>query len=191
MTLVQRTWANMITHFREAQEEDLSSLPTAGDIFHQANSMTTMADLVAQRLLEAMPPPPPEPAVPSDTVNTAIITQREISLAAREAALLTQMQEMMTVLRTGTVNNHSQQRRNNRGRGSSGSGRTTTTATSTTTNGGRRTPGPRQYCWSHGACAHNSSECNSPHDGHQSTATFQNMQGGSTNNLQWVPTTSG
>jgi hypothetical protein len=184
MTVVQRTWANMITHFREAQE-DLSSLPTAGDIFHQANSMTTMADLVAQRLLEAMPPPPPEAVPPPDTVNT-IITQREISLAAREAALLTQMQEMMTVLRTGTVNTHTQQRRNNRGRGGGG-GRNNNTA-HTTSNGGRRTPGPRQYCWSHGACAHSSSECNSPHDGHQTTATFQTMQGGSTNNLQWVPT---
>jgi hypothetical protein len=192
MTIVQRTWANMITHFREAQE-DLSSLPTAGDIFHQANSMTTMADLVAQRLLEAMPPPPPEATVLPDTVNT-VISQREISLAAREAALLTQMQEMMTALRTGTVNNHSQQRRNNRGRSNgngNGSGRNNYTP-SNNTNGGRRAPGPRQYCWTHGACAHTSAECNSTQDGgHQATATFQNMQGGSTNNLQWVPTTNG
>jgi hypothetical protein len=186
MTIVQRTWANMITHFREAQE-DLSSLPTAGDMFHQANSMNTMAALVAQRLLEAMPATPPEIVVPSDTVNT-VITQREISLAAREAALLTQMQEMMTVLRTGTANTHTQQRRNNRGgRGNSG-GRNHAQATNTA--GGRRIAGPRQYCWSHGACAHSSAECNSPQDGHQTTATFQNMQGGSTNNLQWVPTTS-
>ena len=188
MTIVQRTWANMITHFREAQE-DLSSLPTAGDMFHQANSMNTMADLVAQRLLEAMPATPPEPVVPSDTINT-VITQREISLAAREAALLTQMQEMMTVLRTGTVNTHTQQRRSTRGgRGGNGGGRTNTQANNN--NGGRRLAGPRQYCWSHGACAHSSAECNSPQEGHQATATFQNMLGGSTNNLQWVPTTGG
>jgi len=185
MTIIQRTWANMITHFREAQE-DLSSLPTAGDMFHHANSMTTMADLVAQRLLEAMPPPPPEAVVPSDTINTAI-TQREISLAAREAALLTQMQEMMTVMRTGTANTHTQQRRNNRGRG--GGGNTNNTPTNNT-NGNRRLPGPRQYCWTHGACAHNSPGCNAPQAGHQITATFQNMQGGSTRNLQWVPTTN-
>jgi hypothetical protein len=186
MTTVQRTWANMITHFHEAQE-DLSSLPTAGDMFHQANSMSTMADLVAQLLLEAMPPTPPEPVVPSNTINTAI-TQREILLAAREAALLTQIQEMMTVLCMGTTNNHTQQQRNNRGRGGGG-GRTSTT-TSTTNNGNRRTPSPCQYCWTHGACAHNSLECNLPQDGHQTTTTFQNMQGGSTNNLQWVPTTN-
>jgi hypothetical protein len=186
MTIVQRTWANMITHFREAQE-DLSSLPTAGDMFHQANSMNTMADLVAQRLLEAMPAPPPEPVVPSDTINT-VITQREISLAAREAALLTQMQEMMTVLRTGTVNTHTQQRRSTRGGRGNGGGRNNSTQ-SNNNNGGRRLAGPRQYCWSHGACAHSSAECNSPQEGHQPTATFQNMLGGSTNNLQWVPTT--
>ena len=187
MTIVQRTWANMITHFREAQE-DLSSLPTAGDMFHQANSMNTMADLVAQRLLEAMPSTPPEPVVPADTVNT-VITQREISLAAREAALLTQMQEMMTVLRTGTANTNTQQRRNNRGGGRGNSGGRNN-AQGTNTAGGRRIAGPRQYCWSHGACAHSSAECNSPQDGHKTTATFQNMQGGSTNNLQWIPTTS-
>jgi hypothetical protein len=182
--LIERTWANMLIHFREAQN-DLSSLPTAADMFHQANAMNTMADLVAQRLLDAMPPNP-EAAVPSDTINT-VITQREISLAAREAALLTQMQEMMTVMRTGTVNTHSQQRRNNRGRG--GRGRNNDTPNNGNRSG-RQQAAPRLYCWSHGACAHSSAACNTPSPGHQTTATFQNMQGGSTNNLQWVPTNS-
>ncbi len=182
MTTVQRTWPNMLTHFREAQN-DLSSLPTAADMFHQANAMTTMAELVAQRLLEAMPPPPaPEPEITTDTVN-AVINQREISLAAREAALLSQMQEMMTAMRTGTVNTHSQQRRNNRG-GRGGGGRNNDTR-----NDGRgRQATPRTYCWTHGACAHGSAACHSPATGHQTTATFQNMMGGSTRGLQYIPT---
>jgi hypothetical protein len=45
----------MTQHFRDAQT-DLSSLPTAGDVFHQQPShqanVATMADLVAQRLLD-------------------------------------------------------------------------------------------------------------------------------------------
>jgi hypothetical protein len=70
MTACQRTWANMITHFREAQQ-DLSSLRTAGDMFHQANTMSTMADLVAQRLLDTMPTTQ-EVENPVEAINTAI-----------------------------------------------------------------------------------------------------------------------
>ena len=59
--LTTRDWTIMQTHFCDAQE-DLSLLPTASDMFspdaahHQAN-VATMADLVAQRQLDAMPPP--------------------------------------------------------------------------------------------------------------------------------------
>ena len=178
---LHRTWANMALHFREAQE-DLSSLPTAGDTYHQANTMSTMADLVAQRLLDTMPTTPEvEPSV--ETINTAI-TQREISLAAREAALVAQMQELTTLMRTGTINTNSRTRnqRNNRGRGAAGgSGRPND---NTAANKNRN----RLYCWSHGACAHGSTECNNQLPGHVPTATFHNMQGGSTKNLQYVPT---
>jgi hypothetical protein len=60
--IIDRTWANMLQHFREAQN-DLSTIPTAADVYHQqpvhhANAVTTMAD----------------------TVNTAL-QQRELSLA--------------------------------------------------------------------------------------------------------------
>jgi hypothetical protein len=53
----ERTWNNMMEHLRDAQS-DLSLLPTAGDMYHQppadhqANNVTTMADLVVQRLLD-------------------------------------------------------------------------------------------------------------------------------------------
>ena len=127
--LTDKTWANMLTHFRDAQT-DLGALPTAGDMFHQANGamMSTMADLVTQRLLDVYPPPTADNAAgvplaspPTDTVNAAI-QQRELSIAAREAALVTQMNEMMTLMRgTGHgATTHNQQRNNrsnNRGRG--------------------------------------------------------------------------
>ena len=185
----ERTWANMLIHFRDAQS-DLSSLPTAGDIFHQqpahqANAVATMADLVAQRLLDAIPPETPTPvALPTDAAYAAF-QQRDSALAAREAALLTQMSEMMSLLRTGSSSNGSSQRdtRSSRGRSGrsndrgGGGGR------------GRRSSAPasRAYCWSHGACAHPSSQCNHQLPGHQSSATFANMQGGSTTNCFWLP----
>ena len=177
----------MLTHFREAQS-DLSSLPTAGDIFHQqpahqVNTVATMADLVAQRLLDALPPDAPPPVIlPTDAANAAF-QQRDSALAAREAALLTQMSEMMSLMRTGSSSAASSQRDTRSSRGRSGR--------SNERGGGRgrraTAPGPRAYCWSHGACAHPSSECNHPLTGHQNSATFSNMQGGSTTNCFWLP----
>lgn len=37
-----------------------------------------------------------------------------------------------------------------------------------------------KYCWSHGACAHDSSECQAKKPGHIDSATFENKRGGST-----------
>jgi hypothetical protein len=182
----ERTWGNMLTHFRDAQS-DLSSLPTAGDIFHQqpahqANAVSAMADLVAQRLLDTLPPDTsPTVALPTDAANAAF-QLRDSVLAAREAALLTQMSEMMSLLRTGSSSSTASSQRDTRSsRGRSGR----------STGGGRgrgsTAPGPRAYCWSHGACAHPSSECNHQSPGHQTGATFANMQGGSTTNCFWLP----
>ena len=42
--------------------------------------------------------------------------------------------------------------------------------------GGRKTT--NKYCWSHGACAHESHECKSPKPGHKKEATFDNKMGG-------------
>jgi hypothetical protein len=48
-----------------------------------------MADLVAQRLLDAMPPLADSPAAPPEMTNS--LQQRESDLQTREAAILTQM----------------------------------------------------------------------------------------------------
>ena len=36
-----------------------------------------------------------------------------------------------------------------------------------------------EYCWTHGACAHKSSDCRNKADGHKNNATFTNKMGGS------------
>jgi hypothetical protein len=178
-----KTWVNMLDHFRTAQT-DLQSLPTTGDLYHHphsANAVTAMADLVAQRLQELYPSPPDDNppaslpvASPSPAIDQANSLQtRESSLAAREAALLTQMTEMMTLMRNPRSRNRNTAR-NNRSGDNPPAGRQ------------RRNPGPREYCWTHGWCAHNSAACQNQSTGHQVTATVTNMQGGSTNNCFWI-----
>ena len=173
----------MLQHFRDAQT-DLNSLPTAGDVYHQAahhgnaNSVIAIADLVAQRLLDVADANSPAEE-PVDAVANAAVIQRKASIATRKAALLAQMQAMMAMMPTGNSNNN-RNSRHHRGRG----GRAPTDHPT----GGRgpRTPTPCNYCWSHGMCAHGSSQCNNQLPGHQVSATFANMQGGSTNNCFWL-----
>jgi hypothetical protein len=194
---IDRTWANMLLHFREAQN-DLNTLSTAADIYHQqpvhhtANAVTTMADLVAQRLLDALPTlEEPSVAVPTTDAANVVIQQPESSLAAREAALLTHMQEMMTMMRTrtatgGTTPPRIDSTRNTRGgRGGGRNSNRNNDRGNGRTNNERN---PRLYCWSHGACAHGSDACNTRQPGHQESATFQNMMGGSTNRCFWLST---
>jgi hypothetical protein len=117
----EHTWTNMTQHLREAQT-DLSSLPTAGDVFHQQPphqaNVASIADQVVQRLLDdprtieppptqhIEPPPITAPVTPdtsSDVVN--ILQRRETDLQSREASMMTQMQEMMSMMRNNG-NNH-------------------------------------------------------------------------------------
>jgi hypothetical protein len=163
--IIERTWANMLQHFCNAQS-DLSYLPTTGDVFHQqpfhqANPVSEMADLVAQRLLEAIPP--------GDT---------------REAALLSRMTEMMAMMHNSTTATSSVSHPGNTSQPGHRSGCTDGCSGH---HGSRHlTSAPRSYCWSHGACAYSSSQCNTQLPGNQSSATFTNMQGGSTSNCYWL-----
>jgi hypothetical protein len=189
-----RNWADMMEHLRDAQT-DLSSLPTAGDIYHQqpghqANNVDSIADMVAQRLLDALAPPPPglEPPTPppneiEDVANS--LQRRETDLQSRENSMMTQMQDMMMQMMQNNNNHNNNNNYNNHrgGRNSQGRGR-----------GGRargrgnhnRVTQPRSYCWSHGACAHSSADCNRRAVGHQNAATFANMLNGSIVGCFWL-----
>jgi hypothetical protein len=192
--LPDRTWPNMLVHFREAQA-DLSSLPVAADVYHQqtphqANSVSVIADLVAQRLLDAMPAEPhyeapiahvaPVPLAPEQ----ANVIQRAADGPAREAALHAQMQEMIELMRVSQTSNNNNNNRTpsySRGRGRH---------TDCTHGRGRgriaRAPNPRKYCWTHGSCAHSGADCNTTTTGHQAAATFANMMNGSTEGCYWI-----
>ena len=74
--LADRTYANLIQHLGDAQS-DLSSLPTAANVYHQQPphnaNLTPIADLVLQRLYDeqAKTPPPVEPAPSVEPAPTA------------------------------------------------------------------------------------------------------------------------
>jgi hypothetical protein len=54
----------------------------------------------------------------------------------------------------------------------------------------RRGPDPDGYCWSHGyrvGHGHNGHTCSHPKEGHQPTATRNNIMGGSVANKDWTP----
>jgi hypothetical protein len=166
-----------------------------------------MAQLVAQRLLDdqsifqnayqASQPPidsPPAPPVdnPANVANSC--QRRETDLQSHESSMMTQMQEMMmTMMRNGNRNNgnngnndqnnnnnnYNRGGRNNQNRGR-GRGRGRSNERSNTRSQ------PRSYCHTHGACAHSSSNCNTPAQGHQNLATFNNMLNGSHDGCYWL-----
>ena len=54
----------------------------------------------------------------------------------------------------------------------------------------RKEKSERKYCWTHGACAHNGTECNNPKEGHKKDATFANRMDGSTKDCFWLTSPS-
>ena len=50
----------------------------------------------------------------------------------------------------------------------------------------KKTPKERLYCWSHGSCAHNGTDCKNPKEGHKKDATFSNMMSGSKKDCYWI-----
>jgi hypothetical protein len=148
--LAERTWANMLAHFREAQA-DLRALPTVGEVYpqqppHQANAVDTMAALVVQCLLESIPIPH-EPIVKEAQANA--LQTRETELQARKSAMHSQMQEMMALMRASTgISNPG----NNRSRTSSYRGRGGRHNDRNHGRGRGRTPNAcsntRENCWS-------------------------------------------
>ena len=55
-----------------------------------------------------------------------------------------------------------------------------TDSTSTSSHKNKRKWNQQKYCWTHGACNHNSPDCRTKADRHQDSATFQHCKGGST-----------
>ena len=203
----EKTWTNLKTHMREAQN-DLRSLPVAGSMYghapnphliQQANYMGSILPSPDPHTYMLPPPPtytsPPPltdattPASDASTLtNPTAITnflansmqQRENDLQSREQQLLLQMQDMMSRMLSST-NNDNTHSRNTRNR-SQGSRQANSSERQ------RQTDRTKKYCWTHGACAHTGTECLNKAAGHKPQATFANMESGSTTGCFWLNT---
>ena len=170
-----RTCENFKLHFRDEQNvlESIMDGSIADSNLHQANivqqvleGMQTMflrPDQDPQLDYTQVPPPQPAPAPAPAPANpatpaTSIYQANTVQQQDPVTALMPQMAQMQTLIMSlqQQIQNNSNQ----------------------TQDPPRRRRG-QKYCWTHGACNHNSSDCKSKAQNHIDTATFKNRQGGS------------
>jgi hypothetical protein len=220
--VIERTYANFFQHLRD-DHSDLSALPTAGDVYHHQPphhaNLATIADLVLQRILEEQGPPPrveqaprvEPPPVDNHTEVANSLQRRETDLQSQEAAMRTQMQDMMSSMmrnnnnnngngngnrnngngngnrNNGNHNNGNGNRNNgNRNNGNNGNNNGYRNGNNQSNGGNGNNNRPTKYCHTHGFCAHDFTSCRTPAQGHQNAATFSTMLNGSTNGCFWL-----
>jgi len=160
------TWSNFKTHFRAAYKEIKRTQGPTTDSHGYANAI---ADLVLQKL--QIPTEDEYLHLQTDSQGQAAPAQDKSQLEEL-ATLMKQMLNTMSNQQRNTTQNQSNQRdqrTNNRNKSNS-------------------KKNVKLYCWTHGACAHDSAACNKPAEGHQTDATFTNMKQGSTKNCFWLQT---
>jgi hypothetical protein len=159
---LQKTCIAFKIHFHTArnklQETGELTMEDAG--YHQANLIEAIASRVA-KLQPATPSPSPPPAAPiNDSILPTIVPQME------------QMQQMMAAMQTTTDNRQPATTPQEQ--------RPQPTEPRTGEPNRPLPPWATKYCWTHGKCAHASARCNNQAPGHQSNATMENKQTGST-----------
>jgi hypothetical protein len=204
-----KTWPEFKTHFRTAQKAiKRSQPPTTTDAlgYHREANSAKEGDDAASRISIS--------SHDGDELTVAETAAAELAEHQLEAHLAhiassnhqnqTMMAQMQTLMSTisdlqSKVNQSSSTNgyrndggRNNgrRGRGRSQHGGNANQQHGSNQQGGSqqgsRPQQPRKYCWSHGLCAHDSPSCTAQKTGHQTTATMQNMQNGSTQQCFWL-----
>ena len=156
--MAQKTWVSLKTHFRQAQQElkETNGLTVDQTSFDHAN----LVQQVVEGVQAALRPTEEENELADEYMeNVANMTTNQQELLP---TLIQQMQQMQSIITTmqEQLNKQPTQPRNDR--------RMT------------QRKNTSKYCWSHGACSHESKNCNQKKDGHQDDATFTNKKGGST-----------
>jgi uncharacterized membrane protein YgcG len=204
----QKTWPRFKTHFKDAQRAIIRSLPavTADSLgYHDQANAASVANVVDQVIDRLQAQQNADSALTTDSAAEAMAEQQMTLQLANMANATQQSQTMFEQMQSlqstiATLQNQVNSSHNNQGggggggrggrqgRGSRGGGRG---AGQGGGRGGRRdgpsrTRGPPGYCWTHGNCSHTGSDCNDKAEGHIDTATYSNMQGGSTYKCSWL-----
>ena len=158
----QKIWPHFKTHFRQTHQE----LKEAGDLqvrdiqFNSANLVQDVIEAVQSALQQ------PEPEQLTEVIHQLVNNAAQQQLMPQMMAQMMQMLQQMSTIQQKLQSNSTSTSITSNSTGSSSRRRRQRTNTSF-------------YCWSHGACAHPSAECNSKRPGHQDAATFTNKMGGS------------
>ncbi len=171
----QKNWASFKTHFRQAHQElrETGDLQVRDTSFNSANLVQDVIDGVQHALQAADPPDSSTPDVINHLANNA----------AQQQLMPQLMQQMMLMMEQM----NSLQRQMNSPPPTNSNGSSSTISSSSSSRQRRTRTNTSHYCWSHGACAHPSTDCRSQRSGHQTAATFTNKMGGST---AFCPTTT-
>jgi hypothetical protein len=187
-----RTWAHFKTHFTTAHTElaRVRGNSMRGSAFHQANAtveaLTAEMHNIRNDLREEMnslstfTPPTDIPSEHSSSPTEITPSNNQMNATTQQGqqAIIAAIQQLQQQF------NNMNSTINNRITGAQTSSTTTGNRNSGSNNSGNNQRFTRtnisKYCWSHGACAHDSSDCNSKREGHKDGATFENKQGGST-----------
>ncbi len=184
-----KTWPEFKTHFRTAQKAiKRSQPPTTTDTlgYHREENSAKEGDDAISRISQL--------ADQQLEIHLASIA----SSAHQNQTMLAQMQTLISAIsdlqskvqqNSGNNGNRNDGGRNNgrrgRGRGHQGGNNQHGGNQQGGSQQGSRPQQPRKYCWTHGLCAHDSPSCTAQKTGHQTTATMQNMQNGSTQQCFW------
>lgn len=154
----EHTWQNFKEHFRTAYQELRTTQGTTTDDLGYANAI---AEMVIDKL-----------NIPS----TEELEQQAAAAASQQQSnqeLNDLLSQLLKALSKETVDLTPKQDSTNQNRRRQNQRRQTAKK-------------PRKYCWTHGACAHSSTDCNTPAQGHKKEATFNQMMNGSTNGCFWL-----
>lgn len=178
----EKTWPLFKDHFKEAQKAIKKSQPvTTPDSLgcHEHANAAAIVDQVIARLTTQH----------DDEAAEQIAEQQMGQHLANSTQQNQNMLEQMQSLTATLANLQTQV--NSHGRGGGGRGRGPAGREGRGGRGGRGNGRPTpKYCWSHGNCAHDGTECRTKSEGHIDDATWTNMQGDSTRNCPWIAHTN-
>ena len=200
------TWTNFITHFEQEYQEllELRGPTMQTSTLHSANAMMAQVKASVQQSVESsvakalsrhsanalfhdaksratahvgnIPPAlqnlPPDFTIQkihqentTPSVAFSSFTPTGLDMEKSFKAFMEKMDNRMKQQEEALKNITNHAETNNGGSGGSGY---------------RKRRNTTKYCWSHGACAYSSADCNNKKQGHQDEATFKNKMGGST-----------
>ena len=152
----EQTWENFKLHFRNAQKGlRRTGALTIQDTINHAE----MLNLVQQGVQMAL-----EEKVSSSLSASGDMQQEVVANSVTSDITLQTMQKQMEVMQKMLETMQSLQAK-------------------PSSNKGRKNPNQSKYCWTHGLCSHDGTQCRTPADGHMANATLDNRMGGSNKNL--------